>query len=377
MSGSADQWNQYATRHDFDTGEVVFNEGEAAESLYIVDSGQLVIIKNMDTDTPVTLAYRDEGSLLGEISLLSDAPRSASAVATKPTTLLSIPRTTFWELMRSDEAFQKVIMQTVIGALLTADQKLVTAVVSEKDLFKRVGSLSTENEQMAELIRLRQETINFIVHDLRNPLNMIQMSMQMMKMPAVDETRRARLQTLVSGGVTRMLTLVDAMLDVEKLEEGQAQLNLAEVDLAALISEVMERAGAMASAGQATLVADVADGLPAVTADRLRLDRVLTNLIDNAIKFVPQGGTITMGAYLHDGEIHVVVNDDGPGIPADQRERVFERFAQTETGRKASGFGLGLAYCRTAVLAHGGRIWADEGDNGVGTRFVFTLPLPQ
>jgi len=375
MKTIADQWNQYATSHDYDIGEVVFNEGDPGDALYIVDSGQLAIIKNMDTDTPVTLGYRGEGSLLGEISLLSDAPRAASAIATQPTTLLAIPRDTFWTLMQQDTEFQKVIMQTVISALLAVDQKLVSAAASEKDMFSRLGSLSTENEQLAELMRLRQETIHFVVHDLRNPLNMIQMSLKMLKSTAIDDERRERFQAMASGGVTRMLSLVDVMLDVEKLEEGQSQLNLAEVDVARLVNTIVERTTPMAEACQIALAGAWDDGLPLINADRLRLDRVLTNLIDNAIKFVPPGGYVTVSARREGDEIRVAVNDTGPGIPADQRERVFERFAQTETGRKASGFGLGLAYCRTAILAHGGHIWVEEGEDGVGTKFVFSLPI--
>src|SRR5262249_16085742 len=137
------------------------------------------IVKDMDTDNPVTLGYRGSGSLLGEVSLLSEAPRTASAVAGQPTRLLEIPRDAFWDLMSKDSNLQRVVTHTVISALLAADQKRVTSSGSEKELFSRLGSLSSQNEQLAELMRLRQETINFIVHDLRNPLNLIQLALQM------------------------------------------------------------------------------------------------------------------------------------------------------------------------------------------------------
>ena len=110
--------------------------------------------------------------------------------------------------------------------------------------------------------------------------------------------------------------------------------------------------------------------------DQSLLDRVLTNLIDNAVKHTPLGGLVTVAAEVLKGEMAVSVTDSGPGIPPEERERIFERFTQT-TGekRRRRGFGLGLTFCRLTVLAHGGRIWVESGADGKGSRFVFTLPL--
>ena len=146
-------------------------------------------------------------------------------------------------------------------------------------------------------------------------------------------------------------------------------------DLPELIQDAVNRARPLAEAGQITLaMAPTPPDLPPVQGDRLRLDRVLTNLIDNAIKFVPPGGTITIEAARAKTGVAVTVNDTGPGIPANQRERIFERFAQEKSGRERAGFGLGLAFCRSAIAAHGGRIWAEGGSHGVGTKIIFTLP---
>jgi signal transduction histidine kinase len=114
--------------------------------------------------------------------------------------------------------------------------------------------------------------------------------------------------------------------------------------------------------------------LPVIQVDHHRIDRVITNLVDNALKFTPSGGTITIGVAPTEDGLQVSINDTGPGIAEDQRERIFDRFTQTEEGRKAKGFGLGLAFCRSAILAHGGQIWVEEGDDGKGTKFIFTLP---
>jgi signal transduction histidine kinase len=144
------------------------------------------------------------------------------------------------------------------------------------------------------------------------------------------------------------------------------------VDLAAAVEEAFDLQRPLAEPKKLKLVSTVAADVPPVRADRELLSRILQNLVGNAVKFVPDGGEIRVGAVREDGGmLRVTVADDGPGLPADLRERIFDRFV---TGRHAaSGSGLGLTFCRLAVEAQGGRISAESGGDG-GARFVFTLP---
>jgi signal transduction histidine kinase len=115
-----------------------------------------------------------------------------------------------------------------------------------------------------------------------------------------------------------------------------------------------------------------------VVADREKIERVLVNLLDNALKYTPENGRIWVQTGQKADRMWVSISDTGPGIPAEDRERIFERFTQgTGDKLKRRGFGLGLAYCRLAVEAHGGRIWIQDGPDGIGSRFTFTLPLEQ
>lgn len=373
----SEQWKRYTASRSYQAGSMIFSEGETGDEVFIVESGQVSIIKRLSDGSPLLLGHRGPGNLIGEISLLSDAPRTASALALEPTVLLAFSRDAFWSMMK-EEAFQQTVMQTLIAHIMTADEGRVLAAVDERALIDRIASLSGERERLAEVLQLRQETVRFIIHDLRNPLTLTRMALGILEMDDVGgpEHDPARFMAMAQGGLQRMLSLVDMLLDVERLEGGQAPLELGVVDLSVLIAEVVQRIQPMAWACKVELeIAPPIGSLPQVVIDRLRIDRVLTNLIDNAVKFMPPGGRISVSAQQDDSQVSVWVNDTGPGIPPDQRERVFDRFVQTETGRKASGFGLGLAYCRSAVVAHGGKIWADEGDNNTGTRFVFTLPL--
>lgn len=372
-----DQWKQYATVIHYFAGDVIFREGDHADEAFILGEGRVAIIKASGGGASIVLGERTVGHLIGEMGLLQDAPRSASAIALEPTLLLAISKKDFWRLMYESHEFQQMVVATLISNILTADENRIAIAAAERELFDRLSKLASENEQLAELMQLRQETIHFIVHDLRNPLHMMHMVLENLDLGGdkLDEERKARFLALARGGVDRMLGLVDAMLDVERLDGGQAKLDIVPLKMPELVEAVMARARPLAEAGQLSLkLLPIPDDLPPISGDRLRLDRVLTNLLDNAIKFMPPGGTITVEVAKAKAGIAVSVNDTGPGIPARQRERIFERFAQEKTDRERSGFGLGLAFCRSAVTAHGGRIWADQGENGVGTKVTFTLP---
>lgn len=378
MTPVVNRWERYTTSRRYEPGDHIFNEGEPSDEMYIVKEGQLAIMKEALDSEPLMLAYRRTGDLMGEVSLLSDSPRTASAVAVKPTTLLTISRDDFWRLMREDTDFQQTVIHTLIDHLLVADESRMVSAVWERELFKRFSSLSTEHERMAELMQLRQETIRFIVHDLRNPLNLVLMTLSMIKATGISE-EAARFVAMAEGGARRVLSLVETMLDLERLQDGDVALDFELLDIADLVKDVVDRIGTLARNSEVDLLADLPAGdLSVVAVDRGRIDRVLTNLVDNALKFTPPGGKVTVGVRQESDKLVCSVNDTGPGIPPEQRERVFDRFAQTEEGRKLKkGFGLGLSYCRSAIMAHGGRIWAEEGEDGRGTKLLFTLPLEQ
>jgi signal transduction histidine kinase len=197
-----------------------------------------------------------------------------------------------------------------------------------------------------------------------------------MVLPAdVVQANRELLQ-IGSAASERMRRLVDSLLDVSRLEAGEAQLRLAEVDMGRLVQAAFDREQLVWQEGRVRGQCLVPPGLEAVVCDEERIDRVVANLIDNAVKYTPAGGQVTVAVEAHDGQVAVSVTDSGPGIPPEERERIFQRFARLARDRgKRRGFGLGLAFCRLAVEAHGGRIWVEPGPGGVGSRFVFTLPV--
>jgi len=173
----------------------------------------------------------------------------------------------------------------------------------------------------------------------------------------------------------RLSRLVDQLLDLSKLESGDVPLQLEAVDVRSLVRRIGPEIE-MARTGRGVhLEEEIAQGLPPVRADRERLHQVLFNLLDNAYRFSPQGGVVTVRAERSNGSCEISVEDGGPGIPAEHLPLVFERFYRVDQSRSRDdgGTGIGLAIARSIVEAHGGRIWAENGP--VGARFRFVIPI--
>jgi signal transduction histidine kinase len=198
-----------------------------------------------------------------------------------------------------------------------------------------------------------------------------------MVLPEDVKAENRELLTLANSASARMQRLVDSLLDVAKLETGEVVLKFAEADLLSLLKEAGQREGLAITTQKIHLTYNFPDDLPPVFMDVDKIDRVIANLLDNALKYTPAGGSIAIEVAVDSDFVAVSITDSGPGIPKAERERIFERFAQV-AGQESPvrrGFGLGLTFCRLAIEAHGGQIWVQAGPNDHGSQFVFTLPL--
>lgn len=372
-------WQQIASKCDYPAGDYLFREGDPGNAIYIIESGRVAIIKGTEDGNPLVLSYEGAGAVIGEISLLSQTPRSASVMAVEETSALVLHEREFWALFDETPNFRHLIVDTLIHQIKYADQSRMSAAAVERDMLERFASLSNEHERMAEVMQLRQETLHFIVHDLRNPLNLVTTALAMLEQtPGFDtESEMGMFVTMATGGVQRMLSLVEAILDIERLDSGTDKLDLRPINIPEIISSVLERNKPIVQTSQIQFDFKLeTERIPYVKADKERIDRVITNLIDNAIKYTPAEGTISVSARADSEWLTVSVNDTGLGIPPEQRERIFSRFVQADGTQPARrGFGLGLPYCRAAITAHGGRIWVSEGDDGIGSKFTFILPI--
>jgi signal transduction histidine kinase len=221
--------------------------------------------------------------------------------------------------------------------------------------------------------RLRRELTANVSHELRTPLTSIKGFAETLLAGAMrDEATARRFLEIIDAETNRLVKLVDDLMDLSRLEAKGAALELAPVDLAALVEETVTRLRPLA--GSRRLEVHPGPGPVTVVGDRDRLAQVLTNLIDNAIKFTPESGRVEVTWRRQDGTVILTVRDTGQGIPPADLPHIFERFYKANRSRSAAtGSGLGLAIARHIVEAHGGRITVHSRE-GVGTTFAVVLP---
>jgi signal transduction histidine kinase len=246
--------------------------------------------------------------------------------------------------------------------------------VRSKRLF---DELHESYRRIQTLERLRDDLTHMIVHDMRSPLTGILGWLNLVLVKLGDdlpEYGRTRIRSALTGA-GRLLEMMNTMLDVSRLETDGLPLDLAVHDLCAVAAEAIEGARALAGEVELELVPPARPVL--ARCDPRVLRRVLTNLLDNALKFTPPDGRVSVRIRGGEGDAGIDVSDAGPGIRSEDQDRIFEKFAQLRDGEKVErhSSGLGLTFCKLAVEAHGGTI-SVHSRPGRGTTFSLSLPAP-
>lgn len=230
-----------------------------------------------------------------------------------------------------------------------------------------------------ELIALRQDLTNMIVHDLRGPMGTMMGSIQMLSLilqgipdPELVEEVNGLINIANRSG-QYLKDLIDSVLDLGRLEQGNAPLAVSPTPLVDIFTEVREQTSPQATAKKININFSGMNDALIVNLDRNMIRRVLVNLIDNAIKYTPTGGKIRVETTVDEQAVTVQVIDNGPGIPSESQTHLFEKFTRATTDATIHGVGLGLAFCKLAIDAHQGQIWL-ESEVDVGSRFIFSIP---
>lgn len=261
-----------------------------------------------------------------------------------------------------------------------SDDRLLSAVATQLGVAVERASLqhqATEAEILRRTDALKTALLNAVSHDLRTPLASIIASAGSLRQHDVPWTERERrdLAQAIEEEALRLNRIVGNLLDLSRIEGGTLKLDKGWYDLGALVDDVLGRLKPLASEHRISI--SIPEDLPPVLLDYVEIDQVLSNLIENAIKYTPAGTEIRISARLNDREVQLEVADRGPGIPVSAFPHLFEPFfSVSEQGPRPKGIGLGLAVARGLVEAQGGRIWAENRPEG-GSRFVFTLPLSE
>ncbi|GAB4544339.1 MAG: hypothetical protein Kow0063_38010 [Anaerolineae bacterium] len=230
-------------------------------------------------------------------------------------------------------------------------------------------------DELKKLDHMKSEFINIAAHELRTPLAILLGYASVMAEEEATTVDRGRLDVIIRNAM-RLSSLIDDMLNLSYLETGQAKLNVEEVDLNEVIQQAILDVKDMAREKSLNINVNIPADLPVLLTDRNKLDLIVMNLLSNAIKYTPEGGYISLKAWLNEDRVAVAVRDTGVGIPPEAHEKIFERFYQVEASltRQHGGIGLGLAIVKSFVELCQGRIWV-ESEVGKGSTFTFELPL--
>jgi len=243
------------------------------------------------------------------------------------------------------------------------------------EIGKQYALLKRQRDDVMRLNLQKERLMAFVVHDLKNPVHAIDLAAQLLAgeesltHPARDWVRSIR------SHARQLDRMIMNLLDLAKADEGRLTARKAPLDLGAVLAAVAFELEPISRNRNA--VVDAVSAIDHLSADEDLLHRMLANLIENALRHAPQDSTVSVRATIEGSAIEIRVSDDGPGIPRELRARIFDPFIQVETGDLSLtrvGRGLGLAFCKEAVLAHGGSIWVDDATSDVGSVFCVRLP---
>jgi PAS domain S-box-containing protein len=280
----------------------------------------------------------------------------------RPRSLMSVP-------LELERAGALVLAQATSGRRFDRDD-----LAFAEDLARRAAAL-IENarlyEEAKEAIGVRDAVLAVVSHDLRNPIAVIDLSAQLLlDAPDLGPAMITKQATMIRRSTGRATRLIEDLLVASRIQAGQLTIERERCSLASLLREACESHQPLARERGVSLVCAFDVSGAAVSCDRSRALQVLANLMGNALKFTPAGGTVRVEAHTEGGEVRVTVADEGPGIPPEDQPRIFDRYWMGKKG----GTGLGLAIAKGIVDAHGGRIGV-ESEPGRGCRFTFSLPL--
>ncbi|MBL9138022.1 MAG: hybrid sensor histidine kinase/response regulator [Verrucomicrobiales bacterium] len=274
-----------------------------------------------------------------------------------------------------DEAWDKVRAFEVGGVDYVTKpiqvEEVRMRILTHLELSRQRNELRAHVEKLQELERLREDLTHMIIHDLRSPLAVVELNLELIK--SVLDTRDPEILEPLADATSharRLAEMISQLLDVGRLESGRMPLTFAECDLLDVVQSVQK---SVAGLGGGRPINLTQSGSTTSQCDSELVSRVLGNLLINAFKFTPEGGTVDLSVEGSEDAVRVRVSDRGKGVPAELQRAIFEKFGQASRRAGRPGFGVGLAFCRLAIEAHGGQIGV-QSEVGKGSTFWFSIP---
>jgi two-component system, OmpR family, phosphate regulon sensor histidine kinase PhoR len=356
--------------------------GRAFNTMTETLKGTLTELERVRSRLEATLANLSDGVVITDhVGHVVMANEAALAMVGAPGDTLGMA---FVEVAR-DHELAELVAGVLSGPNDAADQVIVhgktgrtlQAAAQRLDAAdQRIGVLVLRD--MTELRRLegmRRDFVANVSHELRTPLTSIRALVETLEAGALhDPEVSSDFLSRIIGEVDRLALLVDELLDLARLESGRVRLVLELTEPETVVTHALRRLAPQTERAGLTVELRVESGIPAIVADRARIEQVLLNLVHNAIKFTPSGGNIRVVLRRTGESVEIRVEDTGVGLSPEDLPRVFERFYKADRARRSQGTGLGLAIAKHIVQVHGGSIWA-EANALAGAVFAFTLPV--
>lgn len=345
------------------------NEGAYEDVFYIILEGEVQVTKLINAREVHVMKHLRPGDFFGEMGIIHNAPRAASICTIVPTKVLEIQKSDFNDLLENSSIISRAMILEVSRRLRENDEMAI------EDLRLKAKELANAYQQLAELEFARQEFLTTIAHELRTPLMAANGFMQIISMGKLKgETLYSALET-VSKNIEDIMTLTNDILFLQEMDLILPEFQL--TTISEVVVSVVEKYQKAAENNKIGLRLVIAPGLPEIKADANSLERGLTAILDNAIKFSPDGGTvlITVGK-TEERWLGISIQDQGMGIAPDVLPRIYDRFFHVDQidEHLFRGVGLGLSIARQVIEQHGGRIEV-ESEPGKGSNFTIHLKI--
>jgi len=350
--------DEVSTEHRYEPGAVIVREGENGDSIFLIGSGSAEAVLSASGDPPIVLSVMRRGETFGEMGFFEQRPRSATVRARETCLVLEIKG---HELRSLADAHPEVGFRI----LLQVSERLRSK--NEQILMLHLKSGEAAN-------RAKDEFVAMLGHELRNPLGAIATAIHVLNTRSDADDTTARLRGIIARQTQHLSRLVEDLLDVSKLVSGKISLHGQAEDLRAV---AMRALASFQEAGKATQHLISMTGAPVrVHGDATRLEQVITNLLDNAVKYTPPGGRVDVTMVADGPDAVLTVRDTGIGIDHDVLSLIFDLFVQGNqtVARSEGGLGLGLTIVKRLVELHGGTVSASSPGPNRGSEFIVRLP---
>lgn len=353
----------------FGTGEIIFNEGEAADKLYIVADGIVEILKNDRDENKVTVGVHTKGNVFGEMAILDNLPRSGTARARTPVKALYLERDDFLKILDSNPSVNRCMIKSLSGIIRTFNE---VHIKENAEYNKRLKSVVEELKKMQkealckERLYLMGQSASQILHDIRNPLSVLKTQALLLGTGDLSPPEKKKACENIISTVSRMENLTTEFMDFIR---GDIKLDYTVVGARHLGDSLLESLSGKFSEKNVRLDIEYKNEFSAIV-DEGRILRCLINLIENALKAVDRGTGVVSVVFDCKNELFSIeITDNGCGIPEENLSRIFQPFFSESEG----GTGLGLQIVQSIVKAHNGEIQV-KSVPGAGTTFTMIIP---